>query len=203
MPTKAIVEYNFDMNKDIKYMELIEKSKEYAKGKAFDAMTAAIEEAYSAGYKDGYDDGFAENRKIYVNQFKNGVEYVDFDLPHKTKWAKDFLRDENGKIMYLTYNEAEKFNIPSSTQYLELFNNTEGIEKGADDTGICRILGRNGYELDLKVDGICHGKYPVFWVSAPGSGNYKCYAKRGSIEQLFMGKKLPVLLVLPDDEQTI
>ena len=181
-------------------MDIIEKSKEYAKGKAFEAMTAAIEEAYSSGYKDGYNDGFAEYRKKYVNELKNGVEYVDFGLPHGTKWAKDFLRDENGKILYLTYDEAEKLNIPSSTQYLDLFHNTEGIEKGADENGVCSILGRNGYQIDIKVYGICNGKFPVFWVSAPGSGAYKCYAKGSSIEQAFMGKKFPVLLVLPEED---
>lgn len=183
-------------------MDIKEKAKSYAEGKVLEALTASIEEAYAAGYKEGYDDGYIDHRKEVINELKNGVEYVDFGIPDKTKWAKDFLRDENGKIRYLTYDEVSQLNIPTSAQYWDLFNNTEGIGRGADENGICKILGRNGFELSFKVDGVVHGKYPVFWVKTDSdTGAYRHYAKGVKIEKTFMGHKLPVVLVLSEQEK--
>jgi hypothetical protein len=54
-------------------MNITERSKEYAKGKALDAITAAIEQAYADGYNDGLKH--LENEKLEA--IKDGVEYVD------------------------------------------------------------------------------------------------------------------------------
>ena len=50
-------------------MDIIEKSKEYAKGKAIDALTAAIEQAYV----DGYNDGLKHFENARLESFVDGV----------------------------------------------------------------------------------------------------------------------------------
>lgn len=55
-------------------MNITEKAKEYADGKAFSAITTAIEEAYAASYKDGLYDGNASKEKIFINELKSNME---------------------------------------------------------------------------------------------------------------------------------
>ena len=90
----------------IKAMNITEKSKEYAEGKAIDAISAAIEQAYADGYKDGYNEGLSSRDNFSSNEVEDGVEYADLGLPSGTKWAIDFLRDDKGKVKFLLYEEA-------------------------------------------------------------------------------------------------
>ena len=86
-------------------MSIEEKSKEYAKGKALDAMTAAIEQAYADGYNDGLKH--FENEKI--ERMKDGVDYKDLGLTSKTLWSSHCVMD---KEEYIKRWEAVK--IPPS-----------------------------------------------------------------------------------------
>ena len=181
-------------------MDITEKAKAYAEGKALSAINTAIEEAYATGYKDGFYDGNASNEKIFINELKTNMEFVDLGLPDKTKWAKDYLRDENGRILYLTFDEASKYCIPTVGQYWDLFHNSDGLSKGFDQDGICHILGRNGNYLNLNVDSIIHGKFPVFWLNSEESDAYRRYAEGPKTKKMFMGKKMPVILVLPAED---
>ena len=181
-------------------MNITEKAKAYAEGKALSAITTAIEEAYAAGYKDGFYDGNTSKEKVFINELKSNMEFVDLGLPDRTKWAKDYLRDENGRILYLTFDEASKYNIPTVSQYWDLFHNSDGLSKGCDQEGTCHILGRNGNCLNLKVDVIINGKFPVFWLNSEEQDSYRAYAEGPKTKKMFMGKKMPVVLVLTAED---
>ena len=77
-------------------MNIKESAKAYAEGKAVDALTAAIEQAYADGYNAGFNDGLASKKDDLPADFDNGVEYVDLGLPSGTKWGADYLKDKDG-----------------------------------------------------------------------------------------------------------
>lgn len=58
-------------------MNISEKSKEYAEGKALNAITTAIEEAYAEGYRTGYREGYQEYFTFWLN---NGDEKSNYRL---------------------------------------------------------------------------------------------------------------------------
>lgn len=98
-------------------MELIERAETYAEGKADEAITKAIAKAYEDGYRDGYKD---REEEIPVDLRDNRTVYVDLGLPSGTLWARDYER-ENEKVLYLPYEKAAKYNIPTKEQWEELF----------------------------------------------------------------------------------
>ena len=136
-------------------MNVQEKSKEYAQGKALDAITAAIEQAYTDGYVAGYNDGASANNTDNKNVVLiEGVEYVDLGLKSKTLWAKDYLRDNKNNILHLNYYEAEKlWSIPSENQFEELDNHCKKElitdNKGGVHGIRYRSLSNNAY-IDLS-----------------------------------------------------
>lgn len=179
----------------------IKKAKEYTEGKALDALNRAIEEAYIQGYKDGFNDGLAQNEP--------NVEYVDLGLPTGTKWANTFLTDENGEMVYLTYDEALKYNIPAYTQYIELVEKCKweiGCVCGPYTTEL-KITGRNGNAIILKKnkwieDNPSANSVPHFWIKENFKGenndmNRPCSAINPQYKnnKRFMGEKLAVMLV--------
>lgn len=100
-------------------MDIKQKANEYAQGKVTSALEQMIADAYTAGYTDGYQD---RDNEIEVDLPKPDPEFVDLSLPSGTLWAADYLRDEEGNILYLTYNEAKKYNLPTEEQVKELFS---------------------------------------------------------------------------------
>jgi len=97
-------------------MELTERAGNYAEGKANEAITKAIAQAYADGYRDGYKD---REEEIPVDLRDNKTEYVDLGLPSGTLWSNDYEK-ENGKILYLPYGKAAKYDIPTKEQWKEL-----------------------------------------------------------------------------------
>ena len=59
-------------------MNITDKSKEYAEGKALSAITSAIEDAYAAGYQEGYEDGYANREKPETPSKYNNVSYINW-----------------------------------------------------------------------------------------------------------------------------
>ena len=57
-------------------MDIKEKAKEYAEGKALSAITIAVEEAYATGYQEGYADGIANREKPEAPIKYNIVSYI-------------------------------------------------------------------------------------------------------------------------------
>lgn len=98
-------------------MNIIERGKKYAEGKALSALNAAIEQAYIDGYNDGLKH--LENEKLEA--MKEGVEYVDLGLPSGTLWSSSYIKDELGITRRIPFMEASQLNIPTEEDYRELF----------------------------------------------------------------------------------
>lgn len=110
-------------------MNITDKSKEYAEGKALSAITSAIEDAYAAGYQEGYEDGYANREKPETPIKYNNVSYINLDLPSGTQWATGYLTKANGEMELLSFLDARNYNIPSIKQFQELLDNTEQFKK--------------------------------------------------------------------------
>ena len=173
-------------------MNIIEKSKEYAEGKALNAITSAIEEAYAAGYKAGFSDGCASKEKTNIND----VEFKDLGLPSGTKWAVDYIRNEEGIIRKFTYEEAQKFNLPTYQQIIELCGNAERSSFARNDEKCTKLLGANGQILVYPEVSHFFGNSVAFWLKDEiNSGQERMCCHNFTIDTLFMGHKLPVLMV--------
>lgn len=190
-------------------MTIEEKSKEYAKGKAFDAITSAIEQAYADGYEAGFNAGASANNTDNKGVVLiDGVEYVDLGLPSNTLWAKEYLKDSNNKRLSLSYYEAAKVGtIPSEEQFTdleicckkELMTNKDGEVRAIR----YRSKSNNAFiDFPYSYYGVI-GKSSAlfdsfaFWLNSSGyisSGSGKCASIKG-IESLKAEIKLPVILV--------
>ena len=184
-------------------MEHIEKAKAYAEGKALNAITTAIEEAYAAGYKDGYNDGYSSSHKVNVNDLVSGVEFIDLGLPSGTKWATDFLRDENGKVKMFYYEEAKQLDLPTPLQFREFLDYTRRnvIQNGQFNKSV-NILGANGNKckwekISVTLASFSQSNYTyMFWLKdMTEKGSERNAAKGSEITNIFTGYKLPVILV--------
>lgn len=183
-------------------MNIQEVANSYADGKANEAITKAIAQAYIDGFNDGYKSG-KENAQIECND----TEFVDLGLPSGTLWASDYVRDENGKICYFTYEEALKYRIPTQEQYDELtticlrkiFRDKSNHYCGA------KILGPNGNTFTFTISGkiefdsLSSADIVYFWLLDSNSDNNKlsaCITYNEILKaQMFCGFKLPVRLV--------
>ena len=182
-------------------MDINERGKKYAEGKALSALNAAIEQAYIDGYNDGLKH--LENEKLEA--IKEGVEYVDLDLPSGTLWSSGTISDGK-EIRELPYMEVSKLSIPTKEQYEELFTNCEmdWEMRGLETIGI-KFTGRNGKFITIQKK----PKKPIdlavycFWLKDDSESKEKSCAKMSIIngykahytEKFFMGYNLPVMLV--------
>lgn len=183
-------------------MDIKERSKEYAEGKALSAFTSALEQAYA----DGYNDGLKHYENERLESFVDGIEYKDLMLKSGTRWAAGYVKDKD-LIGFFSYIEAYKFNLPTKEDFEELctecaidnylYTNNKGI----------KFTGKNGETLELpyvEVKEITSDPgtplYIAFWLKDEGDNPQKVYArvnvyKKIIDSQVFMGYKLPVLLV--------
>lgn len=185
-------------------MELNERARKYAADKALESITKAIEQAYKDGYTDGYDDG-----KGGIAMANHDCEYVDLGLPSGTRWANDFIR-EGGTISYMTYNDAKKLNIPTRAQLDELLSvcQMENGEYRMDKNHVYTdVIGPNGNSIRLTSQGVRKG-YKLeqnlnimFWIKSAEESDdnkrtiYCRNSNRSEYDSIFLGYKLPVLLV--------
>lgn len=183
-------------------MSITEKSKEYAEGKALNAITTAIEEAYATGYQEGYADGYANREKPETPIKYNNVSYIDLDLPSGTKWATNYLTKTNGEMELLQFIDARIFNIPTLKQFQELLDNTEQfmtVKDGQTVTEFISIKNRarfslpNGYYKDKSL--YSDDNY-IFWLkeslnSLKGKYAYGTTFQYGNQASLY----LPLVLV--------
>lgn len=191
-------------------MNIKDKAKEYAEGKAINALTAAIESAYAEGYNAGFNDGVASKEGEKPDDLEDGVRYVDLGLPSGTKWAADYLKDKVGYTKFLPYCEAEKLNIPTIEQYEELIKYCK-ITSYISQTGNgMSLLGRNGRHISYAYNGRIIGREyepysPArigFWLKGDSEddSNQRKISDIRDIKNFspvneFMGCKLPVILV--------
>ena len=192
-------------------MDINEKAKMYAEGKALDAITSAIEKAYAEGYKDGYKDCIAKTGIEPPVEIVDGITYVDLGLPSGKKWSFAYLKDINdfyGNSKKLTYEEASKFNIPTKDDYLELIKFCELIPKKNSDNNIYRwdaLSKTNGRYIELyKTSAVIASSVKeyesfVFWLRDNNPEGDERLCADGSSKDLLgkvcMGYKLPIMLV--------
>lgn len=190
-------------------MNIYEKAKTYAEGKAIEAISQAIEQAYEAGYQEGYRDGLEKqcNEAPVILQDDN-TEYVDLGLPSGTLWSSDYLK-EDGKNVYLPYCQAIKYNIPTEEQFNELKNRCMIKGHYSGNVGYYTIIGPNGNSIDIEIDCLYQGnertfrpKEVAYWLKEDTEDNEstsKPYARLSEsnrhVQYRFSGYKLPIRLV--------
>ena len=184
-------------------MNITEKSKEYAEGKALSAITTAIEEAYATGYQEGYADGYANREKPETPIKYNIVSYIDLDLPSGTKWATSYLTKTNGEIELLQFSDARTFNIPTIKQFQEFLDNTEQHISKRDGQLVTEFISlRNGARFWLpnghfRHNGNFYKDNYIFWLKEKFNSTTGKYALGATIQtrDLISMAYMPVLLV--------
>lgn len=185
-------------------MNITEKSKEYAKGKALDAITAAIEQAYVDGYNDGMKH--LENEKLEA--IKDGVEYKDLGLKSGTQWSSKRIINEEGRGVF-SYMEVSKLFIPTKEQFEELCRDCFSCYEISNICHGIKFIGTNGESIVIeysKIKEISHVDDQdsfQFWLKDDGDSIEKLTAKVSIkdhkatpiFEKVYMGIKLPVMLV--------
>lgn len=195
--------------------ELVEKANNYAIENTNLVMAKAIAKAYSDGYRDGYKD--CQNH-VPVNLHLTNTEYVDLGLPSGTLWASDYETD-NDDILYLPYEIAQSYHLPSKEQWIELLENCKWEYSVNHSTLIeARCVGKNGKVLTFRKTGMLiaenlvpkSGGKAIFWVINDTNSNYfdavHMYyhyvrfnpQKVCAIESVFSGYRIPVRQVSPN-----
>lgn len=189
-------------------MNITEKSKEYAKGKAMDAISAAIEQAYA----DGYNDGMQHRENEMLEAVKDGVQYVDLHLPSGKMWSSTYIIDKKYKVpKVLGYIDASKLDIPSKEDFDELFSYCERDYYLHTSVKGIVFTGRNANKIVIPYYKIENhetisdnlGESFKFWLRDDEEYPAKNYAynltSKGIIEgrlgKIYMGYKLPIMLV--------
>ena len=184
-------------------MDISEKAKKYAEGKAIDAISAAIEQAYV----DGYNDGLKHYENERLESIVDGVEYIDLKLTSGTKWASGYLK-EKASLGWFAYEDASKLNLPTKEDFEELCKECAIDFYNYTHNKCIRFTGKNGEIIELlcvKVDDNVYDSVS-FWLKNEGEDTQKEYARVNSSRKVldvktFMGYKLPVLLVLKKDKE--
>ena len=175
-----------------------------------DAITSTIEKAYADGFADGYREAGIRLKAIETFSLESDVEYVDLGLPSGTLWSSANVKVA-ASFVTLPYIKAEKLNIPTEQQFLELCTNCR-IEDCHKSGNYFKFTGTNGEHITIictKNDGspLERGYEPSisFWLKDDDenttSKNHAWISERREglipvITKLFMGKELPVMLVL-------
>ena len=185
-------------------MDIIGRGKKYAEGKALSALSSVIEQAYI----DGYNDGLKHLEIEKLEAMKEGVEYVDLGLPSGTLWSSGCVKSSNVGIQRLSYLEATKLNIPTKEQYNELFSNCykgfHYIQSSNPDGYLFTGINGNTVMVEfVEIVQIRSSKQMYFWLKEEDDSNERLSAnnicengnKAPNCEKVFMGLKLPVMLV--------
>lgn len=184
-------------------MDINERSKEYAQGKALSAINAAIEQAY----KDGYNDGLKHLELEKLEAIKEGVEYVDLGLPSGTLWSSKPVSDGANPKQF-PYAEASKLSIPTKEQFEELISNCKYHDiMGVNCVDGVWFIGKTGNRITIpfvEINELFRGtKKFYFWLRDDSdSDNRESAANHFGntkhpfyTEKIFMGYKLPIVLV--------
>lgn len=191
------------------------KAEKYAEGKAYEAITKVIAEAYAEGFKDGYK---TREEEIPVDLRDNKTEYVDLGLPSGTLWATDYEKVDD-KIEYKPYSGTSNYKLPTEEQWEELkkYCKWEFRFKNVGYTNnyvisIANCIGPNGNILSFSPTGIMQASSILdmheiyFWILDDEENlekksakiyKYKDPNKRAftEISKQFSGYRLPIRLV--------
>ena len=195
-----------------------EKAKNYADGKVLEALTAAVENAYTDGYKAGYNDAVEKLNNGAQELESDGITYVDLGLPSGTLWTLKYFEDDEENINYLPYVKAAKLGLPTKEQVDELiekcrwqgeFSSTRVTFYGANcigATGEKISFYSSGYKENDEIIGAPNygGGNAYFWIYDEEDGDEKNAVRIYNVEngkpkmeivKIFSGYKLPVLIV--------
>lgn len=204
-------------------MNVLEQAENFAEGKADQAITKAIADAYIEGYKAGYKN---REEEIPMDLRDEKTEYVDLGLPSRTLWSTDYEHKQGeGGYLFLPYEKAENFKLPTKEQWEELFTlcEWEHIFKQGDYLSHLEdfeqiyygvnCVGPNGQILSFKTtgrittDSVRDLKDVFFWQKDNRDSRSKCavhifqeynlISRYAKIEvsNAFVGFKLPIRLV--------
>jgi len=186
-------------------IELKEKANNYAEENVISVLKEAFAKVYADGYRDGYKD--YQNGTL-VDTCNGTTKFVDLGLPSGTLWSTDFEK-EGEEIMYLPYEDAEKYDIPTKEQFNELLELCKWEFKYISSTsreytcigpnGNHIVFSSRGYKLAgtrRKIEKI------FFWVKSTPDDSTKeavyLYYQSGEIKkvtEMFSGSMLPLRLV--------
>ncbi len=190
--------------------DLKEISRKYAEEKTSELLKEAIAQAYADGFADGYK---ARENEQSVEIETGNVKFLDMGLPSGTLWASDFLRDEDGEIVYLPYAEAKELGLPTKEQFVEMrdYCKSSPVQKyNYLSSKYLSITGPSGEYIRLYPAGYeeancIKGSENIYsWiltddVSIEKLVSYTFFGQYTNevldIRQLHAGLKLPVLLV--------
>lgn len=194
-------------------MNKVDKAKEYAEGKVIEALNQVVADAYMAGYNAGYQDGI---NKVAKETVSGETEYVDLGLPSGTLWSSDYVKDDNGNVIYVSQENNADYEIPTYEQFKELMdeckweqmsekNWTEGGFYYWHEWAIC--LGPNGNKITFERTGLYEATDSrtktseiLFWLNNKEYFHTNCAnitlnnLEIGS-KSVFSGYKLPIRLV--------
>ncbi len=190
--------------------QVSEKAANYAAEKTNVMMTNLIAQAYEDGYRDGYKD---RENEIPVDLRDNKTEYIDLGLPSGTLWSKDFEK-RDGKVVFLSYVESSKYNIPTKEQLEELLSYCawDCVRNDNFITGPLRsakCVGPNGKVIYFPAEGrvfsdtVKESKEVFVWGLHDGDDDKRAVLNvftsgselKVQTSQLFTGNKLPLRLV--------
>lgn len=182
-------------------MNITEKAKQYAQGKAIDALTAVIEQAYVNGYNDGLNH--LENEKLEAA--KAGITFKNLDLPSGIAWSDGYVKDVIGFTKMMSYTDASKLDIPNIEDFKELVSNCPIQFINETRFHGLKFILKNGEEIKLHYErhqgqsdaGINN---VIFWLKGVEDGNERNFAciygpNKWVVAKTYMGYKLPVMLV--------
>lgn len=189
-------------------IELKKKANSFAEENILEVLKEACSKVYAEGYRDGYKDRDAE---ISVDLRDNKTEYIDLGLPSGTLWAVDYEK-EGGDIIYLPYDKASQFDIPTEEQCNELLSLCRWESIGINSySGKFDCVGPNGkvitfkstgfYKIEPRLEACCN---IYFWLKDQRENPDKAIAFMRyydlvedvrTVKKKFMGFKLPVRLV--------
>ena len=183
-------------------MEQETKSKQYSEKNTMNIINDVVQKVFADGYKEGFESGYqagTEGRYKKSEYVDDGVTYVDLGLPSGTLWADDYLRDEEGNIVYLTVKEASCLPLASEEQLQELFEACSYYPEDYPNTAYvtsAEIRGQKHKKLVFESTGyiegsICREKQSVSFLingavcdfnssrNFRSSGEYSIYHKTG------------------------
>ena len=158
-------------------IELLDRAEKYASGKASVMIDKAIAQAYADGYRDGYAD---REKEIPINLRENKTIYVDLGLPSGTMWSTSF--DTDGyNVIYLPYEKAVMYEIPTTDQWKELFDECKWdfIKDKNGTLYRADCAGPNGRVISFYVTGLINAiekrnhNESFFWIKEDVEGNEK------------------------------
>ena len=158
-------------------MEQDTKSKQYSEKNTMGIIKGVVQKVFADGYKEGFESGYQagkEGRYEKSEYVEDGVTYVDLGLPSGTLWADDYLRDEEGNIMYLTVKEASCLPVPSKEQIKELIDQCSYIPVDYPNTACvtrAEIRGQKHKKLIFESTGyiedtVCREKQSVTFLAS-------------------------------------